>query len=446
MIMLNFFFKYYLLSIIPLLFGCSSASPDDFTPEEEKTPEVKLTDEQLMDKVQEANFAYFWDFAHPVSGLSRERSNEKLDTVTTGGTGFGIMSIVVGVERNFITRQQAAKRLVKMTDFLENKTTRYHGVWSHWLSGSTGQTFAFSQKDNGGDLVETAFLIQGLLTAREYFNADNAEENKLRATITRLWEEVEWDWYAQSGEYLLWHWSPNYKFEMNMPLRAFNETQICYILALASPTHPIDKTVYEKGWVGNNYVKLLNPTSRGDYGGPLFFTHYSYLGFTPHVTDKHMALAGYASYFERHKKQTDLNREWCKSNQSKYAYYGDNCWGLTASDDPQHGYMAHAPNNDNGTITPTAALSSIVYSPEFSLKAMRFFYEDLDEINLFGKYGFKDAFNISRNWVAKSYLAIDQGPIVVMIENYRSGIIWDTFMKNPEIQTALDKAGMTKTK
>ena len=438
--------KFYILPLFSLFIGCSNSSEEIIVPDKEEKPEVKLTNEQLMDKVEETTFSYFWDFAHPVSGLARERSNEKLDTVTTGGSGFGLMALIAGVERNYITRSQAVERLIKITDFLENKTTRYHGAWAHWINGTTGATIAFSQKDNGGDLVETSFLVQGLLSVREYFDANNPSENKLRATITRLWESVEWDWYAQSGEYLLWHWSPNYHFEMNMPLRAFNETHIAYILALASPTHPINKTVYEKGWIGNSYVRELNPTTRGDYGGPLFFTHYSYLGLSPHITDQYMTQAGYSSYFDRNKKQTLLNLQWCKSQSSKYPYYGDNCWGLTASDDPQYGYMAHAPNNDNGTITPTAALSSIVYTPEQSINAMRYFYDDLEEYNLFGKYGFKDAFNINRGWVAKSYLAIDQGPIVVMIENYRSGAIWNSFMKNPEINSALDKAGLTRTK
>ncbi|WP_321309102.1 glucoamylase family protein [Marinifilum fragile] len=437
--------KIYISLSLCLIIGCSSSSSDEIVPEKEVEPEAKLTDAELIDIVQEKTFAYFWDFGHPVSGLARERSNEKPDTVTTGGSGFGIMAIVAGVERNYITRQQAVDRLIKMTDFLENKTTRYHGAWSHWLSGTTGKTIPFSPRDNGADIVETAFLVQGMLTAREYFDAETEKEQKLRATITRLWEGVEWDWFAQSGEYLLWHWSPNYHFEMNLPLRSFNETHIAYILALASPTHPIDKSVYEKGWIGNNYVRELDPTKRNDYGGPLFFTHYSYLGLTPHITDQHMSLAGYSSYFDRNKKQTLLNRQWCISNHSTYSYYGESCWGLTASDTPG-GYMAHAPNNDNGTITPTAAISSIVYTPEYTLDAMRFFYEKMDEYNLFGQYGFKDAFNISKGWVAKSYLAIDQGPIVVMIENYRSGIIWDTFMKTPEIGIALDKAGLSLTK
>lgn len=445
MIMLQLF-KYSFVFILPFLLSCTESSVDDYTPEGNgNTTEKKLSDEELMDKVQKETFKYFWDFAHPTSGLTRERSNEKPDTVTTGGTGFGVMAIIVGVERNYITRTEAVQRLNKMTHFLEDKAERYHGVWPHWLRGSTGKTVAFSHKDNGADLVETAFLIQGLLTVREYFDQENESEKELRETITRLWHDVEWDWFAQSGEYLLWHWSPNFHFEMNMPLRAFNETHIAYILALASPTHAINKEVYEKGWMGDNYVKELNPLNRGDFGGPLFFTHYSYLGLSPHITDKYMQTAGYASYFDRNKKQTNLNREWCKSNQSKYSYYGDKCWGLTASDNPK-GYKAHAPQNDDGTITPTAALSSIVYTPEYSLKAMRFFYEEMDEYNLFGKYGFKDAFNISENWVANSYLAIDQGPIVVMIENYRTGIIWDTFMKNPEINIALEKAGLTRTK
>ncbi|PXY01259.1 beta-glucosidase [Marinifilum breve] len=436
--------KIYLPLILSLLIGCSSSSSNEYLPEPEDDKNTQLSDQELLDLVSEKSFDYFWGFAHPESGMIRERSNGSIDTVTTGGTGFGVMAIIVGIERNYITREEGLNRIMKITDFLENKATRYHGAWAHWLNGSTGKTIPFSQKDNGGDLVETSFLIQGLLTAREYFNSESENEKSLRNTITRLWEEVEWDWYAPTDDHLLWHWSPNYEFEMNLPIRSFNETMITYILALASPTHGIDPIVYKNGWIGSEYIKQLDPKKRNDRGGPLFFTHYSYLGLTPHIRDEHISLAGYQSYFDRNKQHTLLNREWCINQKSKYSYYGENCWGLTASDDP-FGYMAHAPGNDNGTISPTAALSSIVYTPELSIKAIRHMYYDLSNYNLFGKYGFKDAFNFHEGWIAKSYLAIDQGPIVVMIENYRSGLIWKNFMKNNEISTALEKAGLELT-
>lgn len=402
---------------------------------------VSLPDSVLLDMVQRQTFRYFWDYAHPTSGLARERYGSA-DVVTTGGSGFGIMSIMVGVERKFITRADAVARMIKILTFLSTKAQRFHGAFSHWLHGYTGKVIPFSEKDDGGDLVETAFLIQGLLAARQYYDADNADEKSIRDMITAIWEAVEWDWYRKDqGNYLYWHWSPTYGWEMNFPLRGPNETMITYLLAIASPTHPIPASLYHSGWAGSpNYLNGRSfygiPLYVGwDYGGPLFFAHYSFLGFDPrHKRD------AYTNYFINNRNHALIHHAYSVQNPKKFPGYDGDTWGLTASDDPLVGYLAHEINNDNGTIAPTAALASMPYTPTESINALKSFYYEYGS-NLWGQYGFKDAFNLKQYWFANSYLAIDQGPIIVMIENYRSQLLWKYFMANPEIQPMLDTVG-----
>ncbi len=408
----------------------------------------QLTDSELMDKVQEHTFKYFWDFGHPFSGMARERSDasayggQSPDIVTSGGSGFGVMAIIVGVERNYISRVEATERLNTITDFILNGD-RFHGALPHWYNGNTGKVIPFSTEDNGGDLVETSFMIQGLLTARQYFDRDNSEEKELRDKINLIWDEVEWDWYTNNRKSLTWHWSPEYNFNINLQLKGQNETLITYILAASSRTHSIEPDVYDNGWASGNdfingrvyYQKFELPLGP-DFGGPLFFAHYSFLGLNPEdLSDK------YANYWDQNVNHTLINREYCIRNPKNFQGYGSTSWGLTASDDNQ-GYSAHSPTNDNGTITPTAALSSMPYTPDESLQALRNFYYNFNG-KLWGQYGFYDAFNKSANWYSDQYLAIDQGPIIVMIENYRTGLLWDLFMSCPEVKAGLTKLGFT---
>lgn len=401
----------------------------------------RISDEELLTLIQERTFKYFWDYAHPVSGLSLERLNSG-DIVTSGGSGFGIMAIPVGIERGFITREEGAERLLNIVTFLDEKAERFHGAYSHWLNGSTGEAYDFSEKDNGADLVETGFLIEGLLTVQQYFDLDNATENAIREKITKIWEEVEWDWFIRSDNTLYWHWSPEYDWAMNMKITGWNEALIIYVLAASSPTHPISKEVYEQGWArngkmanGKKYYDITLPLGES-YGGPMFFAHYSFLGLDPrNLKDQ------YAEYWEQNVAHARINHAYCAANPKKFYGYSDECWGLTASDIPD-GYTASSPTNDNGTIAPTAAVASIPYTPEESLKAIRYFYYTLGD-RLVGEYGFKDSFNLSQRWFAPSYIAIDQGPIILMIENYRTGLLWDLFMKNEEVLAGLDKLGFS---
>lgn len=394
----------------------------------------RISTEELLTKVQERTFGYFWDYAHPVSGLARERLNSG-ETVTTGGSGFGLMAIPVGIERGFITREEGCERAAKVVDFLSTKADRFHGAFSHWLNGTTGKAIAFSTYDNGADLVETAFLMEGLLTLRAYFEKRDMAETNLRSAITALWEAVEWDHFTRGGQNVLyWHWSPDYDWHMNMQIKGWNEALIVYVLAASSPTHRISKEVYDKGWApGRNGKKFYDVTLPlgPDYGGPLFFAHYSFLGLDPrHLKD------AYADYWEQNVAHAKINHSYCAANPKNKYGYSDRCWGLTASD-IKGGYTASSPTNDRGTLAPTAALASMPYTPEESLAALEYFYYYLGN-QLWGEYGFYDAFSLEERWFATSYIAIDQGPIVCMIENWRSGLLWDTFMKDPDICRGLD--------
>jgi len=413
-----------------------------------------ISDSALLDIVEKQTFQYFYDGAEPVSGMGRERIHEDNDypendqmIVTSGGSGFGVMAILAAIHRNFIGRDQGRAQLEKIVHFLET-ADRFHGAWSHWLNGETGKVKPFGKKDNGGDLVETSYMIQGLLCARQFFKNGNNKEKELANRIDKLWKEVEYDWYRNGKNVLYWHWSPNYNWEMNFPVHGYNECLILYVLAASSPAHGVPAEVYHQGWAENGKIKgdesyggyTLHLRHQGNppHGGPLFWAHYSYLGLDPRgLKDQ------YADYWEENKNQTLINRQWCIDNPKKFKGYGSENWGLTASYSVK-GYAAHAPDerNDLGVISPTAALSSLPYAPEYSLQAVRHWYSDVKD-KIWGRYGFYDAFSETDNWYPKRYLAIDQGPIVVMIENYRSGLLWNLFMSCPEVQNGLKKLGFT---
>jgi hypothetical protein len=400
-----------------------------------------ISDDSLLTVLQRQHFKYFWDFAHPESGLARER-NTSGDIVTSGGSGFGIMAIVVGIDRQFISRGEGLARMQKIVSFLKTKSARFHGAFPHWLNGSTGAAVPFSSKDDGADLVETSYLIQGLLAARQYFNSAAGDEAALRADIDEIWKGVEWSWFRRNNEEVLyWHWSPNFEWEMNHPVSGWNECLITYVLAASSPQHSIPKSVYDNGWarggaIRNNgtYYGVQLPLGPAN-GGPLFFAHYSFLGLDPKgLSDQ------YTNYFDQNRAHTLINYNYSKANPKNYFGYSESVWGLTASDNNKSGYAAHEPNNDLGVISPTAAISSIPYTPDESMRALKFFYYQLGD-KIWKEYGFVDAFNLTDLWFANSFLAIDQGPIVIMIENHRSQLLWNLFMSAPEVKAGLVKLG-----
>jgi exo beta-1,2-glucooligosaccharide sophorohydrolase (non-reducing end) len=420
----------------------------------------ELSDDELLTMLQEACFRYYWEGADPSSGMARENIPGDDRIVATGASGFGIAAMIVGVARGFITRDQGVDRLLQIVGFLE-RAQRYHGVWPHFMDGKTGATLpVFGVFDNGGDLVETSFLIQGLLAARQYFRGPSDREQDLYRRISRLWETVEWDWYRGNppNEFLYWHWSSLWSWQIRHPLIGFNEVMITYLLAIASPTHGVPADLYYSGWAGQSqmardYRRGWGATADGERyvngrayhgitldvgvgtGGPLFFTHYSYFGFDPHsLTDRYTS-----SYFENNRNIALINRAYSMANPKSFAGYGPNAWGLTASDGPS-GYVAHAPDaaNDRGTLAPTGALASFPYTPEASMAALKHYYRDRGA-QLWDIYGPRDAFNPGLNWVSSIYMGLNQAPIVVMIENYRTGLVWKQFMSNPEIGTMLRK-------
>ena len=436
------------LSLFFIITGCNSGKSTTIT------NNGQLSDSALFRLVQEQTFQYFWDGAEPVSGLARERFHADNEypqhdkhVVTSGGAGFGLMAILVGIERGFITRQQGLERMEKIISFLE-KADRFHGAWPHWWNGETGKVVPFSKKDNGGDLVETSYMLQALLCVRQYFKDGSTREKKIARRIDELWDAVEFDWYRNGKNVLYWHWSPDYGWEMNFAVIGYNECLIMYVLGASSRTHGIPAEVYHEGWAENGKIKKpsehfgfrLQLRHQGDAasGGPLFWAHYSYLGLDPHgLKDQ------YADYWEENRNQALINYTWCVNNPNNFKGYGANSWGLTSSYS-MTGYSGHAPSKtrDLGVISPTAALSSFPYTPEQSMRAMKHWYNDMRE-KLWGAYGFYDAFSENDNWYLPRWLAIDQGPIVVMMENYRSGLLWKLFMSCPEIKTGLKKLGFS---
>jgi len=426
-----------------------------------------LSDSALLEVVERQTFRFFWHDAHPVSGLALERSNTVLaehywdyineawgepnfsktkfgpDAGAIGGTGFGIMSTIVAVERKWIGRDTAVRRLIKIADFLINADC-FHGIYPHFMNGRTGKTIKFDRLDDGADLVETSYLLMGFLCAKEYFKSNDPREVYLRKRIDQMWGAANWNWHTKGENKLYWHWSPNNGFDMNFPIWGWNECLITYIMAASSPGHPISKDVYNGSWAGSGgfkngktYYGYELPLGNYDKGGPLFFEQYTFQGIDPNGLKDSLGI----DYFEQVKNHTLINRAYCIENPKKFKGYAENCWGLTAGDSYK-GYVAHCPEVDLGVIQPTAAISSMPYTPRESMDALRHFYYDLGD-KIWSQYGFVDGFSIHHNWYAKSHLAIDQGPIIVMIENYRTGLIWKLFMNIPDIQNGLKKLGFT---
>jgi len=416
-------------------------------------PPVKkgLSDDALLDVVQKQTFQYFWDGAEPNSGAGRERyhadnvypENDK-STVATGATGFGLMAILSGIDRGYVTKKQGLDRLTKILTFLE-KADRFHGAWPHWIEGTTGKVRPFGKKDNGGDLVETSFVAQALICIKEYYKSGTPAEQKLSKKADELFKGIDFSWYRNGGQNVLyWHWSPEYAWEMNFPVKGYNECLIMYVMAAASPTHTIPAEVYHEGWGRNGGIKAnfevyghpftMDYQGQKNSVGPLFWAHYSYLGLNPKgLKDR------YANYWENNVNHTLAIHDYCVANPKNFKGYGENNWGLTASYSVK-GYAAHNPQEDFGVISPTAAISSIPYTPKESMKVIRHLYENLGN-KVWGKYGFYDAFSETDNWYPKRYLGIDQGPMVVMIENYRSGLLWKLFMQNQDVKNGLTKLG-----
>jgi len=414
-----------------------------------------MTDDQLLTMVQDASFHYYWDAAEPVSGMARESQPGNDDMIALGASGFGVMAMVVAADRGFVPREAVVERMLKITRFLE-RADRFHGAWGHFMSGRTGHVIPLFQiYDDGADLVETSFMMQGLLAARGYFTRDTPAERELRARITKLWEGVDWDWFRATPkrDALYWHWSPDYGWYIHFRLEGWNEVMITYLLAVASPTHPVPPSIYYTGYTGHEgygtprtYFGITTtqsyfPPTKTSPGstGPLFFAHYSYMGYDPRgVRDR------YSNYFKSNRALARISQAYAIANPKHFKGYGADSWGLTAVDGPDNDYHEYKPFlTDDGTIAPTGAVASYAYTPKASLAAIKHWYRDLGE-QMWGIYGFPDSFNQQQDWYSGIYMGLNQAPQTVMIENGRTGLVWRAFMSNPEIRAMQRKLRLTR--
>ena len=394
----------------------------------------------VLDEWQHKTFNFFYDGASPSTGMALE-GNDRGPVVTTGGSGFGLMAIITGSERGWITRQQATERTQKIVRFL-GKAERFKGMWSHWYNPD-GTAHPFGNQIKTGDVIESAFMAAGLLTASEYFNSNSAIESEIRDSVQSFWNTMDWRLYARSGRALQWLWFSQ-EDRLDLDIKGWNEGWIAYILALAAPVpHNISEEIYTQGWQNNGGIYHPNRSFYGynlplgdDKGGPLFFAHYSFLGLNPGLIEDQ-----YANYWKQNVAHTLINRQYCLTEASAAYKYDERNWGLTASSGgkPPWEYKARSPLNDDGVIAPTAALSSYPYTPFYSTQVLL----NLANMPLAqGNYGFADAYSPATNTSEKKHLAIDQGPIVIMIENYRSGLIWNLMMKNEHVKLGLNRAGV----
>jgi hypothetical protein len=396
-----------------------------------------------LQKIQYRTFEYFWLGSHPITGLPRDRlraDGEPINEIASvSGVGFAFLATIVGAERQWITRDQALERITTMVQSLM-KTKRFHGAFAHFIDAGTCEVIPFGPRDDGADLVETALLLQGLICARQYFERTSLGEMRFRTLANNVIDGVQWDWFTRGKDgALFWHWSPKYKWALNVPITGWNEALVSYVLAAGARQYSIDPLSYHEGWAragamlnGNDYMGTVLPLGE-PYGGPLFLSQYSFCALDPRgLSDR------YGDYWRQVKAHTRINYDYCRS-----VYEDPEMWGLTASDGPK-GYRVHSPTADGGVISPTAALSSFPFLPDEAARAAHRFMNYRDG-QLWGRYGFVDAFSPETGWIADSHLAIDQGPIVAMMENHRSGLLWQLFSTAPEVKRGLDRLGFRQT-
>ena len=463
-----------LFLILLLVLGCKNKEDEDNS-KNINPPKERADTEGLLTWIQKCHFEYMWSGARPNSGLARVRyftDNPSHDenTLTIGACGFGIMGLIVGIERGFITREQGLARFEKIISFLE-KADRWHGMYSHWIDDRTGKTIAFAGsggEDDGADIVETSFLTAGLLCVRQYLKDGTDREKAIAERIDVIWRAMEWDWFAANDnrhstdanidpkdDCLLWHWSPTVGFKKNFHLEGYNECLLPYILAAASPAFSLSdeqaKASYKNGWsrkggIVNNGSRygvpfLVKHNSGVNEVGPMFWVAFSYAGLClegykdENGIDYHKAIGNHAL----------IQYQYCLDNPKKWKTYSENCWGLSAgyTSNITTDYQAMRTNNDVGVITSNAALIAMPYTPVQSIAAAKHYFWDIP--GLMGPWGFWDAYSDSEGVITR-YLANNQCPVAPLIENYRTGLLWNLFMSSPEIKIGLQKLGFVSVK
>ena len=390
-------------------------------------------------------FDYFWEQANPANGLVKDRSTDG-SAASIAAVGFGLSAITVGIDRGWITRAEGAGRVEATLDFFAtcpqgeapSGTCGYRGFFYHFLTMQSGVRAGTNELST----IDTALLLGGVLQVAEYFDGEG--EARIRELADTIWRRVEWDWATPRSPRVALGWRPEEGF-LPFDWRGYNEAMILYVLGLGSPTHPLSAgawdawtATYPSDWQTHyGFTFLTFP--------PLFGHQYSHVWIDFRgIQDEYMREKG-SDYFENSRKATLAQRAYAIDNPRGWPNYGPNEWGLTASDDPPPAplYIARgaAPvQNDNGTITPTAAGGSYAFTPAESREALRTFYARYRP-TLWGPYGLRDAYNVALDWTATDYLGIDQGPIVLMIENERTGAVWDAFTRHPDVQRGLERAG-----
>ncbi len=408
-------------------------------------PAAAQTTAALVDTVQHTGVMYFWEQANPANGLVKDRSTAG-SPASIAATGFGLSALCVGVDHGWLTREQVKGRVLTTLNTFwtgpqssaASGTIGYKGLYYHFLDMNT----ATRTWDSELSTIDTALLFAGILDTKMYFTGADSQEVLIRQLADSIYYRADWNFARNFNQGILQGWKPGTGFGGFGQWVGYNEAMILYILALGSPTHPVPTTAWSK-WTSNYLWQTL-------YGQsflicpPLFTHQYSHCWIDFSGMQDNYMRAQSSNYAENSRRATLAQHSYCIANPGAWTGYSDSLWGLTASDDP-FGYAAHgAPpsQSDNGTITPTAGLSSIVFTPELSVPLLHNLWDNW-RATTWGPYGFKDAFNPYYGWVDTDYLGIDQGPIVLMMENYRNGSVWARTYQNLDLRTGLARAGFT---
>lgn len=413
------------------------------------TPRGFASDAEFLEYLQRACFGFFWYEANPTNGLIRDRSTVS-SPCSIAAVGFGLTAIAVGIDHGWITRAQGRERVRQtlQTFWEKPQGTNAGGVIGHrgWFYHFLDMTTATRTWTCELSSIDTALLLAGVLYARQYFTNAEPDEAAIRALADALVNRVDWDWMRNGQDALSMGWKPESGF-LGSRWVGYNEAMILYLLGLGAATNPLPPTSWT-AWT-SSYQWRTNYGQRYVPFPPLFGHQYSHCWVDfRHVADTYMR-GKESTYFANSRRATLAQRAYCIANPGGFAGYGSNVWGLTACDGPgtggYAGYTARGappPQNDDGTIAPTAVGGSVPFAPEVCVPTLRHFYER-SRTNLWTGYGFRDAFNLTAGWWDPDVLGIDQGPIVLMIENHRTQRVWKRFTPAPEIQRGLARAGFT---